>query len=127
MPVRRILASPSSSPPFYPWDFICDFKQIILKGCTCGLVNTQCTESQPRAAVSWGKSVQTVGAVEGPALPSAAAGLKTSVLWYGAFAELMSGCVCCESVSPRASPLSHWSDVGPTVRCPRFQKLEDHG
>ena len=82
MPVRRILASPSSSPPFYPWDFICDFKQIILKGCTCGLVNTQRTESRPRAAVGWGKSesVQTVGAMEGPALPSAAAGLKTAVL-----------------------------------------------
>lgn len=81
MPVRRIPASPSSSPPFYPWDLICDFKQIILKGCTCGLVNTQCTESQPRAAPAGvGQCRWLVGAMQGPALPSAAAGLKTSVV-----------------------------------------------
>lgn len=78
MLVCRILTSPSSSPPFYPWDLICDFKQIILKGCTCGLVNIKHTESQLRTAemVCWGRLIQMISTMNSLALFSATAGLK---------------------------------------------------
>lgn len=87
MLVCRTLTSPSSSPPFYPWDLLCDFKQLILTGCTCSSKQRAHWVTAPTTeVVHKGGLIQVIGTENIWALFSAAAGLK--VFLFGTWGSL---------------------------------------